>query len=198
MNDGDRLDEILEGGNLEAGYDEWASTYDADHDEWGWRGPEAAVESMDWHGGEIVLDAGCGTGRVGRLIQAAGRCNIQGLDLSAEMLAQAKATDAYTGLIRGSLFDLPYAAKSFDVVISTGVFTHAHVGAEAFPELIRVAREGALVALSVRDDIAETLLLGAETFVRSGAWRLEGISATERFHPDRDDVTQSIYRWRIV
>ena len=37
MNDGDRLDKILEGGDLAAQYDDWANTYDADRDEWGCR-----------------------------------------------------------------------------------------------------------------------------------------------------------------
>ena len=44
----DRLDWIFEDEadvSLESRYDTWATTYDANHDKWGWRGPDLVVEA---------------------------------------------------------------------------------------------------------------------------------------------------------
>ena len=70
-------------------YDRWATQYDADHDGWEWIGPAKAAEQLrDLGAISTVLDAGCGTGRVGVELAATGwDGTLVGIDLSAGMLA---------------------------------------------------------------------------------------------------------------
>ena len=79
-------------------YDRWATQYDADHDGWEWIGPAKAVEQLrDLGAISTVLDAGCGTGRVGVELAATGwDGTLVGIDLSAGMLAVAAETVART------------------------------------------------------------------------------------------------------
>ena len=76
-----------------------------------------------------MLDAGCGTGRVGVELAATGwDGTLVGIDLSAGMLAVAAETARYERLVQASLTELPLEDGSVDAVIATGVFTHGHVG----------------------------------------------------------------------
>jgi len=105
-----------------------------------------------------VLDIGCGTGVVGVVLKAAGVKDIDGIDISAPMLLQAKAKTDVTGapiyhhLIAADLTQrIDIADDRYGGLISSGTFTHGHVGPEAFDELWRVAAPGAECAISVRD-----------------------------------------------
>jgi ubiquinone/menaquinone biosynthesis C-methylase UbiE len=77
-------------------------------------------------------------------------------DLSAEMLARAAEKGLYRNLIEGDLTKaLPFDDESYAAVVSSGTFTHGHVGPEAFDELMRVARPGALFVLSIKTELFE-------------------------------------------
>ncbi|MEM9341732.1 MAG: class I SAM-dependent methyltransferase [Pseudomonadota bacterium] len=126
-------------------YDDWASTYDASFaDGWGYVAPREIARIMLAEGGDPtpILDVGAGTGRVAEHLE--GRV-VDGFDISSEMLAEAKKKGLYRNLITGDLtqpLDLPDGA--YGGVISSGTFTHGHVGPGCFPELLRITRPGAL------------------------------------------------------
>lgn len=103
-----------------------------------------------------VLDAGAGTGLLAAALRTLGHAGaIDALDLSAPMLERARTKGLYREL---ALADLtrplppmgPYAG-----LVSSGTFTHGHVGPEALPHLLALAAPGALVALSVNAGIWE-------------------------------------------
>ena len=103
-----------------------------------------------------ILDAGCGTGIVGALLHKDGYGNIEGLDYSPQMLAQAERKGIYTALHRGDLTKaLLTADDAYDAVISVGTFTCGHVGPEAFGELVRVTRPGGYLCFTVREQAWE-------------------------------------------
>jgi ubiquinone/menaquinone biosynthesis C-methylase UbiE len=181
-------------------YDRWASTYDTDHDEWGWRGPHIAAERLMAYGpGSVVLDAGCGTGRVGVSLRSCGfEGELIGVDFSLGMLAAAERLGVYDQLIHATVLDLPLAKASVDAVVSTGVFTHGHVGGEAFAELVRVGRKGAAVVITVRQDIADDLMIHADSLEAAGEWCLVESSSPQQLHPSRDESLQSLVVWRIL
>lgn len=133
-------------------YADWAGTYDAGFaSDMAYDLPrhvaEALLEAFEGEG--PVLDVGAGTGLLAAHLPK-GRYVIDGLDISAEMLAVAAQKGMYRQTIvadltqRLDLADEPYAA-----VVSSGTFTHGHVGPEALDHLLRVARQGAVFALSI-------------------------------------------------
>lgn len=141
-------------------YDAWADTYDAEMAANGYRHPAICLALLSRHlapGPGRILDAGCGTGLMGDWLGILGYTHVEGLDLSEGMLARARAKGRYDALHRQALgAALPFDTGSFAGVVSTGVFTTGHVGAEALPELIRITRSGGLLCVTVKDTIWDT------------------------------------------
>ncbi|MDP2081275.1 MAG: class I SAM-dependent methyltransferase [Pseudotabrizicola sp.] len=135
-------------------YDTWAASYDAEMAAAGYRHPSIGCALLFRHaprGAGPVLDAGCGTGLLGDWLGILGFAPVEGLDLSAGMLAVARAKGSYARLHQLALGQpLPFADGQFAAVISTGVFTTGHVGAEALPELIRITHSGGPLVLTVK------------------------------------------------
>jgi SAM-dependent methyltransferase len=98
-----------------------------------------------------VLDLGCGHGDLTPLLLAEPRLEIVGLDLSAAALGQfrarlgARLPDRLT-LARASVYELPFADATFDVVVSFGYASAAsYEGAEW--EVARVLRPGGVAVV---------------------------------------------------
>ena len=101
-----------------------------------------------------VLDAGAGTGLLGDWLRILGYGPLEGLDISQGMLAVARGKGVYAALHCAALGEaLPFADGHFAGIISTGVFTTGHVGAEALPELRRICRCGGVIVLTVKDTV---------------------------------------------
>lgn len=135
-------------------YRQWAETYDADFVEaTTYRFPEIVVRTyLEASGGEPCLDAGCGTGVLGEHFPDG--AVLDGLDLSPEMLAVAARKGHYRTLVQANLKEpLPFPDAAYAGLVSSGTFTHGHVGAEALPELVRILAPGALAVLTVRPQV---------------------------------------------
>ena len=141
----------LEGAeDVKALYRDWAATYDADFIEaMGYVYPrEVARIFLERRraGDAPVLDVGCGSGAVA----GAARVEMDGLDLSPEMLAVARAKGLYGRTVEGDLLGrLPIPDDTYGALLSAGTFTHGHVGPQALEECLRVARPGALFCLGI-------------------------------------------------
>jgi predicted TPR repeat methyltransferase len=97
-----------------------------------------------------VLDAGAGTGLCGQALSDLGVSPLEATDISADMLAQAKKKDIYRALIEADLLSgIPVPDGRYQGIVSSGTFTHGHIGPEAFADLLRVAASGAQFALSI-------------------------------------------------
>jgi SAM-dependent methyltransferase len=164
---------------LSDAYDEWASTYDSDMGEVGYRHPAIALGLLTRHvpaGSAPLLDAGAGTGLVGELLGTVGYPAVDGLDASEGMLSVARQKGVYRELHQGFLGEpLPFEDDRYAAVVSTGVFTAGHVGAEGLPELFRVTRVDGIVVLSVKVTVWET---GIEEFL-AGAVDQGSVSIVE-------------------
>lgn len=133
-------------------YAEWAGDYDQTF---------AAREDYQLHihtarafvgaGGQgPVLDVGAGTGLCGAVLADLGVGPIDATDISEEMLDQAMRKDIYRDAIEADLnAGIPVPRESYSGIVSSGTFTHGHVGPQAIHELLRVARRGAQFALSI-------------------------------------------------
>lgn len=114
-------------------------------------------------GGEPVLDAGCGTGRLGWELSRLGISPVDGIDISPEMLAKAGAmtgpggAPCYRRLMEADLTGaIDLAADSYSGLVSSGVFTHGHLGPGALAELLRVVRPGSVGVIGINADIFES------------------------------------------
>jgi SAM-dependent methyltransferase len=95
-----------------------------------------------------VLDVGCGSGRVGEDILAAGAGEYVGVDFSEPMLALAEERLARFGerarLVRGDVLDVDLGDQ-FDVVLALGFFDYTPE-ADRFVRRMREACRGTAVA----------------------------------------------------
>lgn len=133
-------------------YAEWAGDYDSTF---------AAREDYQLHihtarafvraGGQgPVLDVGAGTGLCGAVLADLGVGPIDAADISPEMLKQAMKKDVYRDAIEADLNEgIPAPPDSYSGIVSSGTFTTGHVGPDAIDALLRVARHGAIFALSI-------------------------------------------------
>ncbi len=146
-------------------YADWAATYDSDFvaasdyvlhvsvadafAEAGGRGP--------------VLDMGAGTGLCGVALARHEPGEIDGTDISQEMLDQAAQKDVYRKLFAGDILaglDAPDA--SYAGVVSAGTFTLGHVGPDGLDEVVRLLQPDGLAVIAVRDAHFEAEGFGAK------------------------------------
>lgn len=99
--------------------------------------------------GEVVVDAGCGTGWLAAgLRRARPDVAVVGSDLSAGMLGRARAAGGWP-LVQADSTVLPFADASVDVLVCRGVLHHLPDVPAALREWRRVLRpEGAVVLSS--------------------------------------------------
>lgn len=142
-------------------YADWAETYDESFGRgWGYVAPrEIATLYLAHGGGRPVLDVGAGTGLVAEHLKGA---EAHALDISPKMLAQARDKGLYADLYIGDLTrPLTLPAEAYEGVVSCGTFTHGHVGPSCLPELLRVARPGALFVCGTKADVFDGMGFGS-------------------------------------
>ncbi|SLN41787.1 class I SAM-dependent DNA methyltransferase [Ruegeria meonggei] len=178
-------------------YAEWAGDYDETF---------AAREDYQLHiqtarafvaaGGQgPVLDVGAGTGLCGAVLAGLGVGPIDATDISAEMLDQAMRKDIYRDAIVADLNQgIPVPQGSYSGIVSSGTFTHGHLGPEALTALLRVARPGAQFALSINAQHYEKLGF-ADALHKLAQGQIQNLTLSEvRIYgdlaagPNRDDT----------
>jgi SAM-dependent methyltransferase len=139
-------------------YADWAASYDDDFAEgMGYVLPAQVASAYLGAGGAgPVLDVGAGTGLLAAALRGLGfQGRIDGVDLSPEMLEKARAKGCYDALVAADITRPLALPATYRGVVSSGTFTHGHVGPEGLPSLLAVAEAGALFALSVNAGVWE-------------------------------------------
>lgn len=142
-------------------YRDWAANYDSEfaatH---GYVVPQRVADAFRQAGGEgPVLDIGAGTGLVG---QALAGIEVDGVDISPEMLEVAGRKGVYRSLVRADLTQaLEIGDSSYAGLVSAGTFTHGHVGPACLPELMRIARPDAVFALAINGQVFDAAGFGS-------------------------------------
>jgi predicted TPR repeat methyltransferase len=98
---------------------------------------------------EKALDLGCGTGLCGQLLQHQ-VSRIDGVDLSSNMLARARAHGVYTQLVQADAAAfLATTAEQYDLVLAADVFIYVGALEAVFAGMERVLRPQGVFCFSV-------------------------------------------------
>ncbi|MDY6783161.1 MAG: class I SAM-dependent methyltransferase [Cyanobacteriota bacterium] len=137
----------------------WAKDYDQElRDDCHYSAPQKVVKRLSQFVAKDakILDAGAGTGLVGEILFEKGYFNVEGMDISAEMLEQARKKNVYTALHQKVMGEpLGFPSDSFAAIVSVGVFTYGHAPSCSFDELIRIALPGGYILFTLRLDFYE-------------------------------------------
>ena len=135
-------------------YSAWAKTYDNDFiDEMQYKLHFAVADEFVLNGGKgLILDVGAGTGALAEALLTKAKFSIEATDISEEMLKVAHSKNIYTRSFLSDLTkEIPVENDIYDGVVSSGTFTHGHVGPSAMVELVRVTKPGGLITISVNE-----------------------------------------------
>ena len=189
---------------LEERYDQWAAEYDQDLDEvFEWNAPQNGAKALAKlvPPGAAVLDAGAGTGLVGRCLADAGFTNLAAMDLSQGMLEEARKKGVYSSFHQMTLGEtLGFDTAAFDAVISVGVFTLGHAPVNSFDELVRVTKPGGYIVFSLRTDMVDD---GFHEYFSSlegaGKWKLAETSDPYQPLPKGEpEVFHQIWAYQVL
>ena len=131
------------------GYDLWSETYDSTPN------PVVAMDARHTIGllaptnGELILDAGCGTGRNLKRLLLPGS-NPVGIDFSLGMLSVARREHPDASLAIADLQEpLPFTDASFDAVLCALIGEHLGDLLGVLREFLRVLKPGGRLVFSV-------------------------------------------------
>jgi predicted TPR repeat methyltransferase len=187
---------------IAAYYDDWAATYDDTLQDWKYRAPHEAAQTLVPHlkPGAAVLDVGCGTGLFGAALAAAlpasFKRRLDGLDISAASLEIAGQSGHYRRLRRCDLQALPLALadNAYDAAASIGVMTYIDAAADLLADLCRIVRPGGHILFTQRDDRwreknFDALIAGLEA---RKLWSPIAISQAKPYLPGNEDFGDAI------
>jgi ubiquinone/menaquinone biosynthesis C-methylase UbiE len=105
--------------------------------------------------GEIILDAGCGTGIFTFDILSSGS-KVIGLDLSLPMLrrAEEKLKGYPFQIVVADMLHLPFPESSFNKVVSVTALEFIEDGKAAVGELFRVTKEGGCIVVATLNSLS--------------------------------------------
>ena len=113
-----------------------------------------ALDALDLPGRERVLDVGCGTGELTRVLaEEAGDAAVVGVDADADLLSVAREE---TGLsvVAGDATQLPFGAGAFDLVACQALLVNLPRPGEAVDEFHRVAADAVTAIEPDNGDVA--------------------------------------------
>lgn len=189
---------------LAAAYAAWSNGYDRETAALGYCLPFVIAAWVARHvpvDAGPLLDAGCGTGLSGPYMAALGYRDIDGLDMSPEMLALGRGRGVYRNLIGAALGGrLPIEDATYAAVFSTGVFTEGHAPASSLDDLVRIARPGGCVIFTVRDSVLEEGGFRAKfaELEKAGHWtEIEESPSFRAFAVAEPEVTVKAFVFRV-
>ena len=176
-------------------YSVWAETYDISFiDDMQYELHFAVAEEFVLNGGKgLILDVGAGTGAVAEaLLQKAKFC-IEATDISEEMLKVADSKNIYKRSFFSDLTkEIPVTNSSYDGVVSSGTFTHGHVGPSSISELVRITKPGGLITISINEKHWISLNFESEVeklnqYIRNYTLKKISIYGEQSMHDHKDD-----------
>jgi SAM-dependent methyltransferase len=119
--------------------------------------------------GAVVLDAGCGSGRLTRMLPAYGASAV-GLDVHTGLAGVAESCGAAERVtfVQGSILMPPFRKESFDLVWSEGVIHHTGDTQAAFRQLAALVKPGGRMFIWVYWDQELNIYRRTRNFLKRG------------------------------
>lgn len=129
--------------------------------------------------GKVVLDAGVGAGRFSDILARWGAARVVGADLSyaVEAARENLRDQENASVIQADIARLPFAPRTFDIIISIGVLHHTPDTRAHFEKLVPLLRPGGTICIWVYPHEGD--------YLKRNAW----IPFTRRIE------SQRFYRW---
>ena len=139
-------------------YDNWTKKkqYNNDMVIWNYEAPQNTASLLNKHAIDKkinILDAGCGTGLVGKELKKYGYSNLTGVDFSQSMLDLIPTGIYHTFDLIDLNEPLKYEDNTFDAIMCVGTFTYGHVKAHALNEFIRIVNYQGLICFTINEGI---------------------------------------------
>ncbi len=128
--------------SVEEGYGEWAASYEATVLELMDVRLLQRLRSVAWSDVVRAADLACGTGRIGAWLKSKGVRAVDGIDITAPMLAQARARSVYGTLKQGDLAASGFESGAYDLVAENLAQEHLPSLAPLYNEAARLLRPG--------------------------------------------------------
>lgn len=137
---------------VEALFDQYADSFDAALvEKLAYRVPALLADAIHMQGGRIfdlALDLGCGTGLMGEMLRPFAR-RLDGIDISARMLAKARRRGIYDRLEKADIQNLRYEAGRPDLIAAADVFMYLGALERVTAAVTGLLAPGGLFAFSV-------------------------------------------------
>lgn len=136
-------------------YNAWSQSYDDEVKKHGYVTPKRCAEALAQFASDAslpVLDFGCGTGLSGLALKLEGFGTIDGIDLSEDMIAEAKSKNVYRKLsIVNPDEEAADLLSGYTMIAAIGVIGAGAAPASAFDDLMAAMDSGGLLVLSLND-----------------------------------------------
>jgi len=190
---------------LEERYNQWAKDYDSDlKKDFAYRAPLVAAEYFVRYVPQKarILDAGAGTGLVGRVLTEMGYDNLIAMDMSKGMLEEARKKYVYRQLFRMVMGEkLDFDTDSFDAVICVGTLTLGHAPASSLNELVRITKPTGHIVYTLRPDIYKEKRFKEihNELESAGKWKLVEVSEEIQLLPKGEpDIFHQVWVYQVT
>ena len=185
-------------------YSRWADEYDHQMlDELGYTSPITIAQLLTDYlprKDALIFDIGCGTGLTCVFLIQQGYQYLDGIDLSPDMVRVAGDRNIYQKLMVADVNQpLDIADESYDAAVSSGTFTHGHVGPEPLDEIFRILKPGGILACTVHQDLWQKIGFEAKfkSLIETGSIECLALEKGQYYEKGEPEGWFCIYRKQL-
>jgi SAM-dependent methyltransferase len=166
----------------------FSADYLSDTREGMWADSREALSDLDLRGCDRILDVGCGTGELTRVLREESDADVVGLDADAELLSSVPGPT-----VRGDATGLPFGTDSFDLVVCQALLINLPDPVAAVREFRRVAsrRVAAVEPNNGAVTVQSTVDSEPRLARRARALFLDGVDTDVELGADAADVLEA-------
>lgn len=170
-------------------YADWADSYDAAMDQMSYATPGRVAQALAQVTTDRgpVLDFGCGTGLSGLALRAQGFEVVDGTDISAEMLEEARAKGAYRDLWLGTPGEVSVTVGDYASIAAVGVVSLGAAPPAMLDVLLNALTPGGYLAFSFNDPTLQD-----DMYLDALANALDSGKAVQRFREHGPHLSEKV------